>query len=112
MSADSSAQDSTQELAVRREQLRLRSAQLRERIAARGQVLRPGFRAVDRMRGGWQAVRGLRQHRTAVLLAGAALAGMALARPRLALDWGLRAWSGWQLLRRLQPLISGLRRPG
>jgi hypothetical protein len=41
-----------------------------------------------------------------MLLAGAAVAGAVLARPRAAVNLGLRAWSGWQLFRRLQPVVN------
>ncbi|MFT3779572.1 MAG: YqjK family protein [Ottowia sp.] len=95
------------DLAARREQLRLRSAQLREQIAVDTRVLRPGFRAVDRVRGG---VRSVRDNRALVLLAGAALAGATLARPRAMVNLGLRAWSGWQVFRRVRPLVGGLLR--
>ncbi len=95
------------DLAARREQLRLRSAQLREQLAVRTRVVRPAFKAVDQVRGG---VRGLSEHRALALLAGAALAGAVLARPRAALNLGLRAWSGWQLFRRVRPVVSSLMR--
>ena len=98
------------DLAARREQLRLRSAQLREQIAAEAQVFRPGLRAVDRVRDGVQSVRRLRHNQAAVLLLGAALAGATLARPRAVVNLGLRVWSGWQLLQRLGPVARGLRR--
>ena len=90
------------DLASRREQLLLRSAQLREQIGSRTRVLRPAFRAVDRVRGGAQAVRAKRSW---VLLGGAALAGAALVRPRLVMGLGLRAWTGWQAFQRVRPLV-------
>ena len=95
------------DLAARREQLRLRSAQLREQIAVDTRVLRPGFRAVDRMRGGVQSVR---DPRAVVLLVGAALVGATLARPRAMVNLGLRAWSGWQVFRRVRPLVGSFLR--
>ncbi len=91
------------DLAARREQLRLRSAQLREQLTVRTQVMRPAFRAADQVRGG---VQHLRENRALMLLAGAAVAGAVLARPRAAVNLGLRAWSGWQLFRRLQPVVN------
>ncbi|MCL1962147.1 MAG: hypothetical protein FWG56_10345 [Desulfovibrionaceae bacterium] len=98
-------------LAARKEQLRLRSMQLREQIAARAQVLRPGLRAVDRVRGGVRAARGLhRDYRHLTLLLGVVLAGAALARPRAMLNLGLRAWSLWQVWRRVRPAVNGLLR--
>ena len=54
---DRSSHARPRELAARREHLLLRSAQLREQIGARAQVMRPAFRAVDRVRGGARAVR-------------------------------------------------------
>mgnify|MGYP001328098380 CR=1 FL=1 len=95
------------DLAARREQLRLRSAQLREQIAVGTRVLRPGLRAVDRVRGG---VRSVRDNQALVLLLGAALAGATLARPRAMVNLGLRAWSGWQVFRRLRPVIGSVLR--
>lgn len=94
------------DLTARREQLRMRSAQLREQLAVRTQVLRPGFRAVDRVRGGVQSARNLRHNQALVLLVGAALAGATLARPRAMVNLGLRAWSGWQVFRRLRPVVQ------
>lgn len=91
------------DLAARREQLRLRSAQLREQLAVRTRVVRPAFNAADQVR---DRVHGLRDNRALVLLGSAALAGAVLARPRAALNLGLRAWSGWQLFRRVRPVVS------
>lgn len=99
--------DEHADLAARREQLRLRSAQLREQLAGRTRVMRPAFNAADRMRGG---VRSVRDNHALVLLAGAAVAGAMLARPRAAINLGLRAWSGWQLFRRLRPVVRSFMR--
>mgnify|MGYP007075973878 CR=1 FL=1 len=98
--------DPSLNLATRREQLRLRSAQLREQIAVRSQVFQPAFRATDRVRGGVRSVRGVRDNRTLLMLRGAALAGALLVRPRAALQLGIRAWSGWPVYRRLPPLVN------
>ena len=95
------------DLAARREQLLLRSAQLREQLGGRARVLRPALRTVDRVRGGAQAVR---ENRTWVLLGGAALAGAVLVRPRWVLGLGLRAWSGWQAFQRVRPLARTIMR--
>jgi hypothetical protein len=94
------------DLTARREQLCQRSAQLRERIAERAQVLKPGLRAVDRVRNGVRAA----QDNPVWLLLGVALAGAALARPRAVFDLGLRVWSGWRLWRRIRPLVSDVPR--
>ncbi|HMN57126.1 MAG TPA: YqjK family protein [Ottowia sp.] len=104
---DGASHTRPRELAARREHLLLRSAQLREQIGARTQVLRPAFRAVDRVRGGARAVR---QRRGWVLLGAAALAGAALVRPRLVMGLGARAWAGWQTYRRVQPIARTLLR--
>lgn len=90
------------DLAAERERLLLRSAQLRERLQGRTQVLQPAFRAVDRVRGGVEAAR---THRGVWLLAAAALAGATLVRPRWVMGLGVRAWSGWQVYRRARPLV-------
>lgn len=95
------------DLAARREQLRLRSAQLREQLAGRGRVMRPVFNAADRVRDGVRTVRG---NQALVLLVGAALAGAVLARPRATINLGLRAWSGWQLFRRVRPMVNAFMR--
>jgi hypothetical protein len=96
------------DLAARKQQLRQRSAQLRDQIAVRAQVLRPGLRAIDHVRDGVQSVRRLQRHHALPLLLGAALLGMTLTRPRATFKLGLRVWSGWQVLRHVQPLIVGL----
>ncbi|HQD16579.1 MAG: hypothetical protein LCH72_06565 [Proteobacteria bacterium] len=99
----------SEDLLARREQLRLRSAQLREQIATRTQVLQPVFRATDRVRGGVRGVRQVRQGRAPYvlgLLALSALAGALLVRPRVATSLALRAWSGWQMYRRARPVVE------
>lgn len=99
----------SEDLLARREQLRLRSAQLREQIAIRIQVLQPVFRATDRVRGGVRGVQQVRQGRAPYvlgLLALSALAGALLVRPRVATSLALRAWSGWQMYRRARPVVE------
>ena len=95
----------SEDLLARREQLRLRSAQLREQIATRTQVLQPVFRATDRVRG-VQQVRQGRAPYVLGLLALSALAGALLVRPRVATSLALRAWSGWQMYRRARPVVE------
>lgn len=90
------------DLAVRREQLRLRSAQLREQIAVRTAVFRPVFHATDRVR----SVQSARKSHALALLAGSAVVGAMLVRPRAAMNLGLRVWAGWQMFRRVQPLVN------
>ncbi|MDR2154797.1 MAG: YqjK-like family protein [Burkholderiaceae bacterium] len=96
------------DLLAQREQLKLRSAQLRERIAQRTQVLRPALRLADHVRVGasWA-----REHPEWLVLAGTAALGVLATRPKRALALGLRIWSGWQLIQRLRPVLgSWLRR--
>ncbi len=104
------SRDSEIDLAMRREQLRLRSAQLREQIAVRSQVFRPVFRATDRVRGGLRSVQRASNQRAFALLGGAALAGALLVRPRAAVGLGVRVLSGWQMYRRVRPLVSAVLR--
>ena len=101
------ATPSHQSLAARREELLLRSAQLREQLAQHAQVFRPALRAADKVRDGAQWVR---RNPAWPLLGAAALAGMAAIRPRAALRLTARAWSGWQLLRRVRPVVAALLR--
>jgi hypothetical protein len=104
------SQDTGADLATRREQLRLRSAQLREQIAVRTTVFRPVFRATDRVRGGVHAVTHARHNHALALLAVSAVAGALLVRPRAAMQLGLRAWSGWQMFRRVRPVLGAVLR--
>lgn len=101
------ARPTASDLAIRREQLLLRSAQLRERLRVQTQVLRPALRAADRVRGG---VASVREHPGVWLLVVAAVAGAALVRPRLVVGLGLRAWSGWQMFQRVRPVVGSMLR--
>lgn len=94
-----------EDLLVRREQLRVRSAQLREQIAVRAQVARPALRLADRVQAGtgW-----MRSHPELLAVAGAAVLGAVVVRPRRALSLGLRLWSGWQVFQRVRPLVNAL----
>ncbi|MDR0457584.1 MAG: YqjK-like family protein [Burkholderiaceae bacterium] len=98
---------SRQDLADRRAALLLRSAQLREQLAWRAQVLRPAVRAADKVHAG---ARWARRNPVWLLLGAAALTGVALTRPRAALRLAGRAWSGWLLLRRAWPVAASLLR--
>lgn len=100
----------TVDLAARREQLRLRSAQLREQIAVRTDLFRPVFNATDRVRSGVRNVKDLPSNHAFMLLAGAAAAGALLVRPRAAINLGVRAWSGWRVYRRMRPLVNSVLR--
>jgi len=99
--------DSRQNLAERRAALLLRSEQLREQLAGHAQALRPAALAADRVRAGAQ---WLQRNPAWTLLGAAALTSMAVVRPRVTLRLAARAWSGWQLLRRVQPMVAGLLR--
>jgi hypothetical protein len=96
-----------QDRTARREELLLRSAQLREQLAQRVQVFRPALRTADKVREGAQWVR---RNPAWMLLGAAALGGMAVMRPAMVLRLTARAWSGWLLLRRVQPVVAALRR--
>ena len=95
------------QLAARREQLRLRSAQLREQLAHRVTVVQPAFRAADRVREGASWVQS---NPALIALAGAALLGAAVVRPKAMLGLGLRAWSGWQMFQRVRPVANAFLR--
>ncbi len=98
------------DLATRREQLRLRSAQLREQIAVRSHIFQPAFRATDKVRGGVQRARRVGDNQALMLLAGSAVVGAMLVRPGVALRLGARALSGWQMYRRVRPMVNTLLR--
>jgi len=98
---------SHQDLAARREELLLRSAQLREQLAQHVQVFRPALRTADKVRDG---VQWARRNPVWMLLGATALAGIVVMRPRAALRLTARAWSSWQLLRRVRPVATGLLR--
>ncbi|MDR2128303.1 MAG: hypothetical protein LBP52_04480 [Burkholderiaceae bacterium] len=95
-----------QDLIARREQLRLRSAHLREQLVVRVQVLRPAARLADSVQNG---VGWAKSHPQWLALAGAAvLLGTMAVRPRRVLALGLRAWSGWQMFRKIKPVAMAL----
>ena len=93
------------ELASRREKLLLRSTALREKLTYRSQVVQPALGAVDRVSEGASWVR---RNPALLALVGAALVGALLARPRSAVNLGLRAWSGWQMIQRVRPLANAV----
>ena len=74
-------------------------------------ALRPAARMADGAASlASRAREQMRKHGPLLLLAGAALAGAALMRPRLLLGLGLRVWSGWQIYQRVRPLAQGFLR--
>lgn len=87
-----------------REQLRRRSAVLREQVVAQSAVLQPALTLADQVRGG---MRWVRAHPGVVA---AAVATLVVLRPRRALAWGLRAWSAWRLLGRVRAALQGMPR--
>ena len=91
------------ELAERRAQLRLRSAQLREQVSHRVQITQPVFRAADRVRDGAAWVQS---NPKVILLVSAAVLGAVAARPKAVVGLGLRAWTGWQMFQRVRPIAT------
>jgi hypothetical protein len=92
------------ELAQRREQLTVRSWQLRQQAASQMEALQPALSWVDRLQDAWLWLRA----NPAPVLAG--LLGLVVWRPRRALGVVWRAWSGWRLLQRLRSGRTGLTR--
>ncbi|MBV2234489.1 MAG: YqjK-like family protein [Sterolibacterium sp.] len=87
-------------LALRKQRLRLRSTELRNRLADHSQPLLPLFSAADRLGSGW---RWLKRHPAVPV---AALTGLLVARPRHLLRWLQRGWLLWQLAGRLRNVAT------
>jgi hypothetical protein len=96
---------SPQDLPARREQLRMRSEHLRQRLAAHAARLKPALRASDRIAAG---LAWIKRHPTAAAAAVTALAAVAGARPRALLRLGTRAFAAWQAVRSARPVIGFL----
>jgi hypothetical protein len=94
---------SAEVLALRQQRLLMRSQALRQRLASDAAAWQAPLRWADGAVAVWTWLRG---HPEAPL---AALAVVLLLRPRRALRWGLRLWSGWRLLQRLQERTSAWR---
>lgn len=95
------------DLVVRRERLKMRSEVLRHRLTLRSGGLKPAFRASDRFADGVDWVK----HNPAILaVAGAAVVGAVLARPRSVARLGTRAFALWQVFQRVQPLVRSMMR--
>ncbi|MDZ7591340.1 MAG: YqjK family protein [Rubrivivax sp.] len=90
-------------LALRQQLLRLRSTELRGRLAADAAVLQHPLALADRVHEGW---RWLRAHPAAPV---AALVVVAVLRPRRVWRWGWKLWWGWRALRRLQRRLQPAR---
>ncbi len=88
------------ELAERKQQLLIRSAVLRVSLAHQAQVLRGPLAMADTVRNGTQWLRRRPQWPLA------ALALLALRRPRRALRWATRLWSGWHSYQRFQQWLD------
>ena len=93
------------ELIQRREQLRYRSAQLRQEWRQQVEVLRRPLGRVDQARA---ATHWMAQHPEWPL--GAAVL-IVLLRPGRALRWAGYAWQGYGVYRRVQKLLAAPRRP-
>ncbi len=83
-------------LALARERLVERSRHLRRTAVEHSAALEPALRAGDELRAAIDWIRG-----HPGIIAGAAV-GLAVARPRRAVRWGLRLWGGWRLIQQLQ----------
>jgi len=90
-------------LALRQQLLRLRSTELRGRLAADAAVLRQPLALADRVREGW---RWLRANPAAPI---AAVVVVAVLRPRRVWRWGWKLWWGWRALRQLQRRLQPAR---
>jgi hypothetical protein len=88
------------DLGLRREQLLMRSAELRLTMAEHGKALEKPLAVVDTTR---DALRWLRDNPEWPL---GALALVVLMRPKRALVWAARAWWGWGMYRRFDHLMN------
>jgi hypothetical protein len=87
-------------LALKRERLVERSRALRREAVAQSAALEPMLRVGDRIRSGADWVRANPGTVAAFVV------GIAVIRPRRAWRWGMRLWSGWRLLQRLQDRLA------
>lgn len=87
-------------LALRREQLLVRSAELRLRLAQDGRALEAPLAMADTVRAGWHWLRAHPEWP-----AGAALA-LVLLKPRRALRWASRGWWAWRTWQRARRLLA------
>ncbi len=92
-------------LALKKQRLQMQSAHLRDQMAVYGRGIEPVFTLADLTQNAWNWVR----RRPVIPLA----IGIALlvARPRLVIRWGRRAWFGWQALQRWRVLAGGTDEP-
>lgn len=94
------ASERARELTLRRERLRVRSAELRLRAGLEAQVLAPPLALADQVRAG---VQWLREHPEWPL---GALVVFAVLKPRRVFRLARRAWWGWRLWRRAERLVA------
>lgn len=85
---------------IRRERLLMRSQTLRRQIAADAQVFKPPLALVDQLRDGLRWLARNPEWPAGVLVF------LLVARPAVALRWGMRAWSGWQMWRRVRRFMA------
>ena len=103
------AADRARELQLKRERLRVRSAELRLAVQRESQVLQLPLAVAD------QVVAGARWLRRNPEWPLGALVVLVVLRPRRALRWAGRAWWGWRLWRkasRLWAVVAAPPRPG
>lgn len=93
------------ELQLRRELLRLRSAELRLSLHLHARALETPLAIADEARAG---ARWLREHPEWPL---GALATLLVLRPRRVLRWGGRLWWGWRMWHRAQRLLRAVAAP-
>lgn len=84
------------ELAQRRHQLMRRSGQLRQQVVGKAAALQLALSWMDHLQAAW---RWLQANPVPVL---GGVVGLAVWRPRRALNWAWRVWTGWQWLQRLR----------
>lgn len=89
------------ELALRKQRLLMRSAELRGRFVEQVQPLVPLFAAADRVSAG---LRWIKRH---PVLPVVVLVATLVARPRAVLRWAQRGWLLWQMTGRLRDTIVG-----
>ncbi len=94
------------ELALKKQRLRLKSADLRSTFADQAGAWAPAFSAVDRVQAG---IAWLRRHPA---LPVAALVALLVARPRAALRLAGRSWLFWRGVQRLRGAFMGVRAAG
>lgn len=95
------------DLIERREALKMRSEELRHRLAFRSASIKPALQATDRVADG---VDWVKRHPGLVAVVGAAVLGAVLARPRAFMRLGGRAFAAWQLVQRAQPVVRAFMR--